>query len=210
MGGDVIFIRKSISERSGSRRAIGVFRCPECLVEFESRMERAKVMSGLCIACTNKAAGRKRSTHGFNNSNSRLHVTWANMKRRCLKPRGSEIHKYDGVTLCAEWMSFEPFMQWSLANGYTDQLTLDRIESSKGYSPENCRYADYNVQAANRRITDKNKSGHVGVWWNRGKWCSKVQWKKKQIHLGRFERIEDAIKARNDYLDAHDLPHLRA
>lgn len=210
MGGDVIFIRKSISERSGLRRAIGVFRCPECLVEFESRMERAKVMSGLCIACSNKAAGRKRSTHGFNNSNSRLHVTWANMKRRCLKPRGPEVRKYEGVTLCAEWMSFEPFMQWSLANGYTDQLTLDRIESSKGYSPENCRYADYNVQAANRRITDKNKSGHVGVWWNRGKWCSKVQWKKKQIHLGRFERIEDAIKARNDYLDAHDLPHLRA
>ena len=210
MGSNVILLRQSLVEISGSKRSIGVFRCPECRTEFETRLERAKVMTGLCIPCNNKAAGRKRATHGFNNANSRLHVTWANMKRRCLKPRGTEVQKYAGVTLCDEWMRFEPFMEWSLANGYTDQLTLDRIESSKGYEPGNCRYADYNVQAANRRISDKNKSGHVGIWWDRGKWCSKVQWKKRQIHLGRFEKIEDAIKARNDYLDAHGLPHLRA
>ncbi|NMZ09289.1 hypothetical protein HBO37_28540 [Pseudomonas proteolytica] len=210
MGSNVILIRKTLVEISGLRRSIGVFRCPGCLVEFETRMERAKVMTGLCIPCANKAAGRKRATHGLNNSNSRLHVTWANMKRRCLKPRGSEVQKYQGVTLCEEWMSFEPFMAWSLANGYSDRLTLDRIESSKGYEPGNCRYADYNVQAANRRLTDKNTSGHVGINWSRGKWAAKVQWKKKQIHLGRFKDKKDAIKARNDYLAANDLPHLRA
>ncbi|MFL9848603.1 hypothetical protein [Pseudomonas chlororaphis] len=152
----------------------------------------------------------KRSTHGFNNTNSRLHVTWSNMKRRCLSPRGKEIEVYEGVTLCNEWMSFKPFMEWSLANGYTDRMTIDRIETSKGYEPGNCRYVDYSVQAANRRITDKNTSGHVGVSWDRGKWCAKVQWKKKQIHLGRFDEIKDAVKARNDYLDANNLPHLRA
>lgn len=210
MDSRVILVRKSISERSGERRSIGVFRCPECKTEFESRMERAKVMTGLCKACANKAAGRKRSTHGFNNTNSRLHVTWANMKRRCLKPRGTEVAKYAGVVLCEEWMTFQPFMEWSLANGYTDRLTLDRIESSKGYSPDNCRYVDYNVQAANRRITEKNTSGHVGVSWDRGKWCAKVQWQKRQIHLGRYSSIGDAVKARNDYLDKHNLPHLRA
>lgn len=210
MDSRVIFVRKSISERSGHRRSIGVFRCPECSTEFESRMERAKVMTGLCISCANKSAGRKRSTHGFNNVNSRLHVTWSNMKRRCLKPRGSEVEKYAGVTLCEEWMSFEPFMVWSLANGYTDELTLDRIESSKGYSPDNCRYADYNVQAANRRKTDKNTSGHVGISRDGGKWVSKVQWRGKQVNLGRFDDIQEAIKARNDYLDANNLPHLRA
>lgn len=210
MDSRVILIRISMSEKSGVRRSIGVFRCPECEVEFESRMERAKVMTGLCVKCANKAAARKRSTHGFNNANSRLHVTWANMKRRCLKPRGSEIEKYAGVELCEEWMQFEPFMRWSLENGYTDKLTLDRIDSGRGYEPGNCRYADYNVQAANRKLTDKNTSGHVGVSWDRGRWCANVQWKKKQIRLGRFKKIEDAINARNDYLDANNLPHLRA
>jgi AP2 domain. len=132
------------------------------------------------------------------------------MNRRCLRPQGAEVQKYEGVTICDEWMSFAPFMEWSLANGYTDEMTIDRIESSKGYEPGNCRYADYSVQSANRRITDKNTSGHVGVYLHLGKWTAKVQWKKKQIHLGRFAAIEDAIKARNDYLVANDLPHLRA
>nr|WP_319527784.1 hypothetical protein [Pseudomonas laurentiana] len=210
MDSRVILVRKSISERSGARRSIGVFRCPECETEFESRMERAKVMTGLCKACANKAAARKRVTHGHNNSNSRLHVTWSNMKRRCLRPKGSEVEKYAGVTVCDEWMAFEPFMEWSLKNGYADHLTLDRIDSSRGYEPSNCRYTDYNVQAANRRITDKNTSGHVGVSWDGRKWVSKVQWRRKQIHLGRFDDIQEAVKARNDYIDANNLPHLRA
>lgn len=210
MCSDVILLRKFTEARHGARRSIGVFQCRDCNGEFETRTDRARVMTGLCIPCANKRGAEKRSTHGFHNRNSRLHVTWANMKRRCLKPRGTEIHKYAGVTLCEEWMSFEPFMRWSLANGYTDQLTLDRIESSKGYEPGNCRYADYNVQAANRRLTEKNTSGHVGVSWDRGRWSAKVQWQKKQIHLGRFKDIKGAVKARNDYLAAHDLPHLRA
>lgn len=210
MESNVNLIREVVADVRGYKRSMGLFRCPDCSAEFESRMERLAVMTGFCTPCVNKRAGKKRSTHGLNNANSRLHVTWANMKRRCLSPRGTEVEKYAGVTLCDEWMSFEPFMEWSLANGYTDQLTLDRIESSKGYEPGNCRYADYNVQAANRKLTDKNTSGHVGVSWSNGKWVAKVQWKKKQIHLGRFKNIEDAVKARNDYLAANELPHTKA
>lgn len=208
MDGNVILIRRFTEERSGCKRSIGVFRCPDCSSEFESRMERLKIMTGFCTACANKRSGIKRSTHGLNNKNSRLHVTWANMKRRCLKPRGAEVHKYAGITLCDEWMSFEPFMAWSLENGYADDMTIDRIDSSKGYEPGNCRYVDYSVQSANRRMTVKNKSGYVGVSWDRGKWIAKVQWRRKQIHLGRFADIMDAVKARNEYLIANDLPHL--
>lgn len=210
MCSDVILLRKFTEFRSGSRRSIGIFLCRDCSGEFEARTERAKVMTGLCIPCANKRGGEKRSTHGLNNRNSRLHVTWANMKRRCVSPRGSEVETYAGIKLCDEWMRFEPFMEWSLANGYTDEMTIDRIDSNGGYEPSNCRYADYSVQAANRRMTEKNKSGHVGVSWDRGSWVAKIQWRRKQIHLGRFKDIEEAVKARKDYLVANDLPHLRA
>ena len=91
MCSDVILLRKFTEVRSGSRRSIGVFQCRDCLGEFESRTERAKVMTGLCVPCANKHGAQKRSTHGLNNRNSRLHVTWANMKRRCLNPRGLPV-----------------------------------------------------------------------------------------------------------------------
>lgn len=193
-----------------SARRMGRFKCSECGDIFAGRMERVKVRTGLCTPCANKHAGQKRSTHGMSNGNSRLHVTWANMKRRCVSPRGKEIDLYRGVTLCDEWMAFEPFMEWSLANGYRDDLTIDRIDPSKGYSPENCRYVDHSVQAANRRLTDKNKSGHAGVSFDRGKWVAKVTWRGQQKHLGRHGTIEEAVAARNLYLDANNLPHLRA
>lgn len=210
MDRNVKLIREYRAVNGGLSRAMGDFQCGDCLVIFQSRMERLAVMTGFCIACSNKRAGRKRATHGFSNANSRLHVTWANMKRRCLAPKGSEVKKYKGVTLCAEWMDFLPFMEWSIANGYTDAMTIDRIDTLGGYSPENCRYVDHSVQAANRRITEQNKSGHVGVSFDRGKWVAKVQWRKVQVHLGRHARIEDAISARNEYIKANDLPHLLA
>lgn len=203
-------IRAFVKCVDGNNRSMGLFECLHCFSEFEARMERLSIMTGLCRKCANKKAGKTRSTHGMNNANSRLHVTWANMKRRCLSPRGTEVKKYAGVTLCDEWMRFEPFMKWSLDNGYSDSMTIDRIDSTKGYEPGNCRYVDYSVQAANRRITDKNKSGHVGINWQKGKWVAKVQWRKKQIHLGRFSAIEDAVRARNEYLEKHNLPHTRA
>lgn len=207
---EVNMLRTYVKLSGGMNRSFGDFRCSDCLGEFSSRMDRLKTMSGFCRACSSKKSGVSRRTHGLNNSNSRLHVTWANMKRRCLNPKGSEVKKYAGVTLCDEWVDFEPFMEWSLANGYSESLTIDRIESSLGYSPGNCRYVDYSVQAANRKLTDKNKSGHVGISFFKGKWCSRVQWRKKQINLGIFADINDAIKARNDYLAEHNLPHLRA
>lgn len=210
MGRNVILLRRFFEGDGRQRRAMGEFMCGACSETFTTRTERLEVMTGLCKACANKQAGETRGTHGLNNKNSRLHVTWANMKRRCLSPKGTEVQKYKGITLCQEWMDFVPFMEWSLANGYTDTMTIDRIDTMKGYDPGNCRYADHSVQAANRRITDQNKSGHVGVSFDRGKWVSKVQWRKKQVHLGRHALIEDAIKARNDYIEKHDLPHLRA
>lgn len=210
MESNVILLRRFVEESGGQSRPMGDFRCSACSAIFTTRADRLHVMTGLCKTCANKQAGRKRATHGFNNKNSRLHVTWANMKRRCLSQRGSEVQKYSDITLCHEWMCFQPFMEWSLANGYSDSMTIDRIDTLKGYFPENCRYVDHSVQAANRRITAKNKSGHVGVSFDRGKWVSKVQWRRKQIHLGRFDKIEDAISARNVYIDQHDLPHLRA
>lgn len=85
---------------------------------------------------------------------TRLHRIWQNMKSRCTNPRCTSFPYYGGrgITVCNEWLSdFSAFRDWALANGYADDLTIDRVDVDKGYSPDNCRWATKAEQSRNRR-----------------------------------------------------------
>lgn len=91
-------------------------------------------------------------THG--ETNTRLYNIWRGMKKRCYQPTSAGYKNYGGrgITVCDEWIaSYEAFRDWSIANGYTDGLTLDRIDSNGNYEPSNCRYASYLEQENNKR-----------------------------------------------------------
>ena len=93
-------------------------------------------------------------THGM--TGSRLYQVWASMHARCNSPSYHARKHYAGkkITVCAEWQKFEPFRDWALANGYDDELTLDRKENNKGYEPNNCRFVTHAEQ-------QRNKSNHT-------------------------------------------------
>jgi len=125
-----------------------------------------------------------------------------------VSPVGKEKNIYKGVELCQEWHEFEPFMEWAMKNGYTDKATIDRVDGALGYTPGNCRFAGYSTQSANRRITDKNTSGYIGVTLRQGgRWRAKIQWKGKQVEIGTFDTREKAALARDIYIIQNNLPH---
>lgn len=82
-----------------------------------------------------------------------------------------ELYRKNNIRVCDDWSGengFMNFYNWSMQNGYSDDLTIDRIDGKKGYCPENCRWVDYKVQAnnttRNRIITYNGQSKTMSEW----------------------------------------------
>ena len=126
---------------NGRKRKAGLFYCPLCKkeaikgVEWGPKAKTCGCQIGWHLIkhkCASRKLGRKR-----------IYKMWGNIKDRCYNNNAENYKMYGakGVTLCDEWIeSFISFRDWALNNGYDDKLTIDRIEGSKGYSPDNCRF----------------------------------------------------------------------
>lgn len=88
--------------------------------------------------------------HGM--EGTRLYSIWVSMKARCNNPNAGNYHKYGakGIKICSEWNDAKTFIDWAIANGYKEGLTLDRKDNNLGYNPDNCKWSTMIEQQNNR------------------------------------------------------------
>jgi hypothetical protein len=143
-----------------------------CLCDCGNKISvRADLLkSGNTKACGclyNKHNQAKQGNH------SRIYSIYHDIKKRCYNPKCKSYKFYGekGITVCDEWLGengFLNFYNWSLDNGYLDNLTIDRINSSLPYSPNNCRWVEWGTQANNKSnnlfITYNSKTQTLANW----------------------------------------------
>lgn len=140
-------IIKDLGRKNGkSRKAIIV--CKVCKKEHEAyayylkSLKHCGCLRGKEIECL------------YRRSHPRLLQTYKGMRARCYKENDKCFSLYGGkgIKVCDEWLnSADSFCEWAIKNGYADNLSIDRIDNSKNYCPENCRWSDTKTQGRNRK-----------------------------------------------------------
>lgn len=122
-----------------------------------------------CGCLSPETTAKNHKKHGL--YYTRLHTTWVNMKSRCYNCKDERYSSYGerGIAVCDEWRdNLNEFYNWAMANGYSDDLTIDRIDVNGDYCPENCRWIPMAEQSRNRRInrflTHNGKTMLISDW----------------------------------------------
>lgn len=122
---------------------------------------------------------------------TRIYDTWCCMNQRCTNKNNKSYKNYGGrgISVCDEWKhDFLAFYHWAMANGYSDELSIDRIDNNGNYSPDNCRWVDFDTQVNNRRTNIRIV--HDGKDLTLAQWCKANQ----MIYSKAWERHRKALR----------------
>jgi hypothetical protein len=187
-------------EYGGVRRKTAKCDCDcggECVVIL-SRLKLGFVKSCGCYYTVKDKAGNSVESSKHGDYNKRLYKIYNSTKNRCKGKTKENYDKYKsrGISLCEEWKNnYVNFRSWSIENGYTDDLILERIDTKLGYSPDNCRWVTWQTKSHN---TDRNifltLDGETKIItdWARDKRCS-VSAKTINFRISRGWSDEEAI-----------------
>lgn len=143
-----------------------------------------------------------KKTHGM--SRTRIYRMWVAMKGRCTGTCGKAMAAYyadRGIAYCPEWERFESFYEWAMANGYNDNLQIDRIDNNGDYCPENCRFVTPSQNMCNRRNWKRSmhfvkyRGIQVRKLANSTRYRAQISIDGHRRQLGTYDTQEEAARA---------------
>lgn len=170
-----------VERAENAKGGIAVWRCL-CDCGKTSLVRGSNLKSGAVQSCgCLKHQPAHNRTHGL--SKDPLYMRWNQIKMRCLNPSCKSYGNYGGrgIKLCDEWKdSVEAFAKWAIENGYSEELTIERIDNNGDYCPENCKWIPKNEQPNNRRSC--YSITYNGKTQNLTEWCKELGLNYKLIH----------------------------
>ena len=197
------------TEKSKQKTRMGIYKC-QCGNEFRTTFQSVSLNKTKSCGCLKgKMITDSKIKHG--QTHTRLFKIWARIKVRCYNKTNPRYNDWGGrgIIVCDEWRdNFKIFQDWAFNNGYSDNLSIDRIDNDGNYEPNNCRWATKEVQARNtRKIWRSNTSGYRGVYVSKNKFKSLICVDKKPIYLGLFNTKLEAAQAYDNYVIINGLEH---
>jgi hypothetical protein len=131
--------------------------------------------SSSCGCVRRKRAEGLNLTHGQSSKTASAmrkseYDIWHGIKLRCYTPTAGSFQNYGarGITVCDRWRnSFEAFIA-DMGPRPSRRHSIDRIDNSAGYSPDNCRWAtrveQRNNTRTNRFVTRNGRTRTLSQW----------------------------------------------
>lgn len=149
------FGRLTVIERAGSNKDGRATWLCQCVCGNTSVKIGKLLLNGHCQSCgCGEYENRVNNCTSHKMSNTRLYNIWQGAKQRCYYHKHKSYNEYGGrgIKICDEWLTdFTVFYDWAITNGYSDNLTLDRIDVNGNYEPNNCRWVTISDQSRNKR-----------------------------------------------------------
>ena len=160
-----------LDEKDEKGNCIYLVKCNEC--GYEKHSDYGHFNTQPVKVCTHLTLGTNKFIPRIKWKNKRIGKIYRGIKQRCYNKKNKSYKWYGGkgIKVCDEWLNNPKlFEEWSLQNGYTDELTIDRIDEDKDYSPDNCRWipnVDNTKYKSTTSVINVDGEVHTGKDWSK-------------------------------------------
>jgi hypothetical protein len=165
--GRLLVVDKTGKEKDGNIKWLCKCDCGKTSTVRGATLRRGTTNSCGCLQMEVARANVKHG-HLVGYRHSPEYTTWRAMLRRCNDEKHVDYRMYGGrgIKVCDHWLEFESFL--ADVGTRPEGKSLDRIDSNKGYSPDNVRWSTPKEQArnmkSNRLITLNGETKCVSEW----------------------------------------------